>query len=115
MTGALELLQQLFRTPPPELLQVLTTAGGLAQLPAARDQPAGRGRSGSIVELIGESLGRPTPNEPCGDAGCPLSDDGQPVRVRHCAPVLLRTKLTRREPSRPYRWRNRSVEGEAAK
>ncbi|XP_036083329.1 huntingtin isoform X3 [Rousettus aegyptiacus] len=52
VTGALELLQQLFRTPPPELLQALTTVGGLAQLPAARDQPGGRGRSGSIVELI---------------------------------------------------------------
>lgn len=72
VTGALELLQQLFRTPPPELLQALTTVGGLAQLPAARDQPGGRGRSGSIVELIGESLGRLTPNEPCGHAGCPV-------------------------------------------
>ncbi|XP_036083328.1 huntingtin isoform X2 [Rousettus aegyptiacus] len=56
VTGALELLQQLFRTPPPELLQALTTVGGLAQLPAARDQPGGRGRSGSIVELIGKVL-----------------------------------------------------------
>lgn len=108
VTGALELLQQLFRTPPPELLQALTTAGGLAQLPAARDQPGGRGRSGSIAELIGESLGRPTPNEPGGDAG-------QPACVRRCALPLLRTKLTRRESSRPYRERNRSVEGEAAK
>lgn len=101
VTGALELLQQLFRTPPPELLQALTTAGGLAQLPATRDQPGGRGRSGSIVELIGESLGRPTPNEPCSDAGCPLSDNGQPGCVRHCAPPLLKTKLIRQESSRP--------------
>ncbi|EPY80841.1 hypothetical protein CB1_000531010 [Camelus ferus] len=31
VTGALELLQQLLRTPPPELLQALTSAGGLGQ------------------------------------------------------------------------------------
>ncbi|XP_019513502.1 PREDICTED: huntingtin isoform X6 [Hipposideros armiger] len=52
VTGALELLQQLFRTPPPDLLQALTTAGGLAQLPTTRERPGCRSRSGSIVELI---------------------------------------------------------------
>lgn len=55
MTGALELLQQLFRTPPPVLLQALTTPGGLAQLSAAQDEARGRGRSESIVELLGVS------------------------------------------------------------
>lgn len=54
MTGALELLQQLLRTPPPELLRALTTPGGLAQLRAPRQEPGSRSRSGSIVELIGE-------------------------------------------------------------
>ncbi|XP_042638571.1 huntingtin [Orycteropus afer afer] len=52
VTGALELLQQLLRTPPPELLQVLTTAGGIARLGVARDEPGCRSRSGSIVELL---------------------------------------------------------------
>uniref|UniRef100_A0A5F5PQV9 Huntingtin n=1 Tax=Equus caballus TaxID=9796 RepID=A0A5F5PQV9_HORSE len=56
VTGALELLQQLFRTPPPELLQALTTAGGLGRLAAAKDEPSCRSRSGSIVELIGKVL-----------------------------------------------------------
>ncbi|XP_036183467.1 huntingtin isoform X5 [Myotis myotis] len=52
VTGALELLQQLLRTPPPELLRALTTPGGLAQLSAPRREPGSRSRSGSIVELI---------------------------------------------------------------
>ncbi|XP_057562698.1 huntingtin isoform X4 [Hippopotamus amphibius kiboko] len=52
VTGALELLQQLLRTPPPGLLRVLTTAGGIGQLTAAKDEPSCRSRSGSIVELI---------------------------------------------------------------
>ncbi|XP_050193918.1 huntingtin isoform X1 [Myiozetetes cayanensis] len=52
VTGALELLQQLFRTPPPELLHALTTSGGIAQVSVSRDEPASRSRSGSIVELI---------------------------------------------------------------
>nr|XP_044623852.1 huntingtin isoform X2 [Equus asinus] len=56
VTGALELLQQLFRTPPPELLQALTTAGGLGRLAVAKDEPSCRSRSGSIVELIGKVL-----------------------------------------------------------
>ncbi|XP_037064081.1 huntingtin isoform X3 [Peromyscus leucopus] len=52
VTGALELLQQLFRTPPPELLQALTTPGGLGQLTVVQEEDRGRGRSGSIVELL---------------------------------------------------------------
>uniref|UniRef100_A0A8C5IJC5 Huntingtin n=1 Tax=Junco hyemalis TaxID=40217 RepID=A0A8C5IJC5_JUNHY len=54
VTGALELLQQLFRTPPPELLHALTACGGIAQVSVSKDEPASRSRSGSIVELIGE-------------------------------------------------------------
>lgn len=53
VTGALELLQQLFRTPPPELLQALTTPGGLGQLTLVQEEARCRGRSGSIVELLG--------------------------------------------------------------
>ncbi|NWT01277.1 HD protein, partial [Mionectes macconnelli] len=56
VTGALELLQQLFRTPPPELLHALTTPGGIAQVSVSKDEPASRSRSGSIVELIGKIL-----------------------------------------------------------
>ncbi|ELW62765.1 Huntingtin [Tupaia chinensis] len=56
VTGALELLQQLLRTPPPELLQALTMAGGIGQLTVAKDESSGRSRSGSIVELIGKVL-----------------------------------------------------------
>ncbi|XP_016051293.1 PREDICTED: huntingtin isoform X2 [Miniopterus natalensis] len=56
VTGALELLQQLLRTPPPELLRALTTPGGLVQLSNPSQEPGGRSRSGSIVELIGKVL-----------------------------------------------------------
>ncbi|XP_066242929.1 huntingtin isoform X4 [Saccopteryx leptura] len=52
VTGALELLQQLLRTPPPGLLRALTTPGGLAQLGAPSRELGSRSRSGSIVELI---------------------------------------------------------------
>ncbi|XP_035403234.1 huntingtin isoform X2 [Cygnus atratus] len=52
VTGALELLQQLFRTPPPELLHALTTTGGIAQVSVSKDESTSRNRSGSIVELI---------------------------------------------------------------
>ncbi|XP_040526086.1 huntingtin isoform X2 [Gallus gallus] len=52
VTGALELLQQLFRTPPPELLHALTSLGGIAQVSVSKDESAIRSRSGSIVELI---------------------------------------------------------------
>uniref|UniRef100_A0A452S207 Huntingtin n=1 Tax=Ursus americanus TaxID=9643 RepID=A0A452S207_URSAM len=55
VTGALELLQQLFRTPPPELLQALSTPGG-GPLAAVHRQPGCRSRSGSIVELLGKVL-----------------------------------------------------------
>ncbi|XP_019381604.1 PREDICTED: huntingtin isoform X1 [Gavialis gangeticus] len=52
VTGALELLQQLFRTPPPDLLHALTTLGGIAQVSVSKDESSSRSRSGSIVELI---------------------------------------------------------------
>nr|XP_033806283.1 huntingtin isoform X5 [Geotrypetes seraphini] len=57
VTGALELLQQLFRTPPPDLLQALTTSGSITEVSVSRDESTGRSRSDSIVELIarGES------------------------------------------------------------
>nr|XP_054364988.1 huntingtin isoform X4 [Mirounga angustirostris] len=51
VTGALELLQQLLRTPPPELLQALSTPGG-GPFAATHRQPGCRSRSGSIVELL---------------------------------------------------------------
>uniref|UniRef100_A0A8D0L1P4 Huntingtin n=1 Tax=Sphenodon punctatus TaxID=8508 RepID=A0A8D0L1P4_SPHPU len=54
VTGALELLQQLFRTPPPELLHALTTPGGISQINISKDESTSRSRSGSIVELIGK-------------------------------------------------------------
>ncbi|NXN67164.1 HD protein, partial [Himantopus himantopus] len=56
VTGALELLQQLFRTPPPELLHALTASGGIAQVSVSKDESASRNRSGSIAELIGKVL-----------------------------------------------------------
>uniref|UniRef100_A0A8C3I2J3 Huntingtin n=1 Tax=Chrysemys picta bellii TaxID=8478 RepID=A0A8C3I2J3_CHRPI len=52
VTGALELLQQLFRTPPPDLLHALTTSGGITQVSVSKDESISRSRSGSIVELI---------------------------------------------------------------
>ncbi|XP_053560168.1 huntingtin [Bombina bombina] len=52
VTGALELLQQIFRTPPLELLHALTTNGGIEQVSISRDESCTRSRSGSIVELI---------------------------------------------------------------
>ncbi|XP_075426386.1 huntingtin isoform X2 [Ascaphus truei] len=54
VTGALELLQQVFRTPPLELLHVLTTPGAIEQVSVSRDESSSRSRSGSIVELIGK-------------------------------------------------------------
>ncbi|KAM4051264.1 huntingtin isoform 4-T4 [Anomaloglossus baeobatrachus] len=54
VTGALELLQQIFRTPPIELLHVLTMSGGVHRVSVCRDDSHGRGRSGSIIELIGK-------------------------------------------------------------
>ncbi|XP_068132416.1 huntingtin isoform X2 [Hyperolius riggenbachi] len=54
VTGALELLQQMFRTPPIELLHVLTAAGGIPYISVSRDEAQNRSRSGSIAELIGK-------------------------------------------------------------
>ncbi|XP_069797989.1 huntingtin isoform X3 [Narcine bancroftii] len=56
VTAALETLQQLFRTPAPELLRALTNAGGITGVSIARDDTASRVRSGSIVELIGKMV-----------------------------------------------------------
>uniref|UniRef100_A0A670ZHB4 Huntingtin n=1 Tax=Pseudonaja textilis TaxID=8673 RepID=A0A670ZHB4_PSETE len=55
VTGSLELLQQLLRTPPPNLLLALTMRGGLLHACAAKDEMVSRGRSDSIVELIAGS------------------------------------------------------------
>ncbi|XP_070613102.1 huntingtin isoform X1 [Erythrolamprus reginae] len=52
VTGSLELLQQILRTPPPNLLLALTMRGGLLQVGAAKDEGVSRNRSDSIVELI---------------------------------------------------------------
>uniref|UniRef100_A0A8C4XY03 Huntingtin n=1 Tax=Gopherus evgoodei TaxID=1825980 RepID=A0A8C4XY03_9SAUR len=52
VTGALELLQQLFRTPPPDLLHALTTSGGITQVSVSKDESISRSCSGSIVEFI---------------------------------------------------------------
>ncbi|CAN2388520.1 positive regulation of aggrephagy [Pristimantis euphronides] len=54
VTGALELLQQMFRTPPIELLHILTALGSIPHVNVCRDESQGRSRSGSIVELIGK-------------------------------------------------------------
>ncbi|KAM8940376.1 huntingtin isoform 2-T2 [Pelodytes ibericus] len=64
VTGALELLQQIFRTPPIELLHMLTTAGAIEQVSVRRDELQSRSRSGSIVELIagGSSTCSPVPS-----------------------------------------------------
>ncbi|XP_031415878.1 huntingtin isoform X2 [Clupea harengus] len=52
VTASLELLQQVFRTPPPELLHALITPGTLPRPTVFRQEVEGRARSGSIVELI---------------------------------------------------------------
>ncbi|ETE61475.1 Huntingtin, partial [Ophiophagus hannah] len=56
VTGSLELLQQLLRTPPPNLLLSLTMRGGLLHAGAAKDEIVSRSRSDSIVELIAKVL-----------------------------------------------------------
>ncbi|XP_072534605.1 huntingtin isoform X5 [Salminus brasiliensis] len=56
VTASLELLQQLFRTPSPELLHTLITPGNIACTSVFREELESRARSGSIVELIGKLL-----------------------------------------------------------
>ncbi|XP_033945356.1 huntingtin isoform X1 [Pseudochaenichthys georgianus] len=52
VTASLELLQQMFRTPPPELLHMLITAGSILHGSVFRQDAESRARSGSILELI---------------------------------------------------------------
>lgn len=52
VTAALELLQQVFRTPPPELLHMLITAGSIPHATVFRQDTESRARSGSILEII---------------------------------------------------------------
>ena len=54
VTAALELLQQAFRTPPPELLHMLITVGSIPHATVFRQDAESRARSGSILELIGK-------------------------------------------------------------
>lgn len=56
VTAALELLQQTFRTPPPQLLQMLITAGSIPHATVFRQDAESRARSGSILELIGNPV-----------------------------------------------------------
>ncbi|XP_035515689.1 huntingtin isoform X9 [Morone saxatilis] len=52
VTAALELLQQMFRTPPPELLHMLITPGSIHHGTVFRQDAESRARSGSIFEFI---------------------------------------------------------------
>ncbi|KAF4090636.1 hypothetical protein AMELA_G00054290 [Ameiurus melas] len=52
VTASLELLQQLFRTPAPELLNTLIIPGKIAHTRVFREEMESRARSGSIVEFI---------------------------------------------------------------
>ncbi|TSK22543.1 Huntingtin [Bagarius yarrelli] len=56
VTASLELLQQLFRTPSPELLNTLIVPGKITYTQVFREEMECRARSGSIVELIGKIL-----------------------------------------------------------
>ncbi|XP_039546229.1 huntingtin isoform X4 [Pimephales promelas] len=56
VTASLELLQQMFRTPPPELLNALITRGKITLTSVFREETESRARSGSILELIGKLL-----------------------------------------------------------
>ncbi|XP_061737336.1 huntingtin isoform X4 [Nerophis ophidion] len=56
VTAALELLQQMFKTPPPELLHMLITAGTVPHATVFRQDTESRARSGSILEFIGKML-----------------------------------------------------------
>uniref|UniRef100_A0A8C7ACU7 Huntingtin n=1 Tax=Neovison vison TaxID=452646 RepID=A0A8C7ACU7_NEOVI len=80
VTGALELLQQLLRTPPPELLRALRAPGG-GPLSTVRHQPSCRSRSGSIVEILGMF----SPEALCGAAS--LGSLG--LVLRRAGPALL--------------------------
>ncbi|KAJ8336106.1 hypothetical protein SKAU_G00394490 [Synaphobranchus kaupii] len=52
VTASLELLQQVFRTAPPDLLHALTTPGGMPLATVSRLEDKSRDRRGSVVELI---------------------------------------------------------------
>ncbi|XP_052401425.1 huntingtin isoform X2 [Carassius gibelio] len=52
VTASLELLQQVFRTPAPELLNALSTRGKISHTSVFREETESRARSGSILELI---------------------------------------------------------------
>ncbi|KAK7166044.1 hypothetical protein R3I93_005972 [Phoxinus phoxinus] len=56
VTASLELLQQVFRTPPPELLNALITRGKITHTTVFREETECRARSGSILDLIGKLL-----------------------------------------------------------
>ncbi|KAM7009854.1 huntingtin isoform 2-T2 [Tautogolabrus adspersus] len=56
VTASLELLQQMFRTPSPELLHMLITPGSISHVTVFRQDIESRARSGSILELIGKML-----------------------------------------------------------
>lgn len=56
VTASLELLQQLFRTPAPELLNTLIIPGKITHTRVFREEMESRARSGSIVEFIGTLL-----------------------------------------------------------
>uniref|UniRef100_A0A3Q3F7X8 Huntingtin n=1 Tax=Labrus bergylta TaxID=56723 RepID=A0A3Q3F7X8_9LABR len=57
VTAALELLQQMFRTPSPELLHMLITPGSISHVTVFRQDIESRARSGSILELIASVVG----------------------------------------------------------
>ncbi|XP_037104805.1 huntingtin isoform X1 [Syngnathus acus] len=52
VTASLELLQQMFRTPPPELLHLLINVGTIPHATVFRQDTENRSRSGSILEFI---------------------------------------------------------------
>ncbi|XP_077426771.1 huntingtin isoform X2 [Vanacampus margaritifer] len=55
VTASLELLQQMLRTPPPELLHMLINVGAIPHATVFRQDTESRARSGSILEFIGGS------------------------------------------------------------
>ncbi|KAJ4922104.1 hypothetical protein JOQ06_027928 [Pogonophryne albipinna] len=79
VTASLELLQQMFRTPPPELLHMLITAGSILHGSVFRQDAESRARSGSILELIGKMLS----GEEDG-----LEDDAERTEVTFIASVV---------------------------